>query len=361
MTLPSGILDRTGLGTARVVREDLADIIYNISPTETPVMSSIGRGSCDQDAHEWVTDALAAARSDNKHVDGDDFVAEGGAGQVGTGFAGVALAAGTRIGNHCQISRKDIIVSGRAQVVKKAGRSNELGYQIAKAGKELKRDIESAILANNNAASGTASVAGQSASFNAWMRNANATSRGATGADPAALVSGFPTGTAATDGTLRAMSETDLLSVLGEVYLAGGDVDLIVLHPLLKQKMSQYMFSPSTTDAMRIATQYQEQGKNPGGGATALGAVDVYVSDFGKVTIVPDRFARNREVTVLETDMWAIDYLRSFQQFEVAKSGDSERRVLLCDWTLVARNPDSAGVMADVNVASAMVFASTQT
>jgi hypothetical protein len=361
MALPTGILSRTGLGTARVVREDLADIIYNISPTECPVVSAIGRNTADQDAHEWVTDALAAARSDNKHVDGDDFAAEGAAGQVGSGFIGVALTAGSRIGNHCQISRKDLVVSGRSQVVKKAGRSNELGYQIAKAGRELKRDMETAILANNNAVSGNDTTAGQAASINAWMRNANATSRGATGADPAALVSGFPTGTAATDGTQRAMSETDLLAVIGEIYIAGGDPDTAVMHPLLKQKWSQYMFSPSTTDAGRIATQYQDQGKSPSGGATALGAVDVYVSDFGKITIVPDRFARNREVTVLETDMWAVSYLRSFQQFDLAKSGDSEKRVLLCDWTLEARNPDSAGIMADLNPASAMVFASTQT
>ncbi len=361
MTVPAQSLDRTGIGNK--AREDLGDIIYDISPTECPFTMVVGRGDADQDAHEWVTDALAPARSDNKHVDGDDFVAEGdgAGGQVGSGFVGVAIAAGSRIGNHCQISRKDIVVTRRANLVRKAGRRDEIGYQIAKAGRELKRDLEAALLANNNAVQGTTSVAGQSASYNSWMRaNSNRRVAGTPGADPAALVNGFPTGAAATDGTLRALSETDLLSVIGSCYIAGGETDTVLMHPNVKQKFSQYMFSPDATNAGRIATQFQDQGKSPGTGATALGAVDVYISDFGAIDIIPDRFQRTRDVPVFESDMWSIDYLDPYQQFNIAKSGDSEKRVLLVDWTLRASNPAASGIVADIDSTLAMVFASTQ-
>jgi hypothetical protein len=365
MALPVAVLDRTGVGNK--AREDLGDIIYNISPTETPATRLFGRTTAEQDAHEWVTDSLAAARSDNKHADGDEFIAEGDTSTttVGSGFDGVAITAGSRIGNHCQISRKDIAVTGRAQVVKKAGRRDELGYQIAKAGRELKRDIEASICSNNNAVQGNTTTAGQAASYLSWMRNNSSRANlisGTDGADPAALSSGFPTGAAGVDaGDLRPLSETDILDVIGDAYIEGGDIDTMLMHPTLKQKWSQYMFSPSLTSSGRIATPFQDHGKSPKAGATALGAVDVYVSDFGVIDVIPNRFMRTRDVMIFEAAMWAIAYLRPYQQFDIAKVGDSERRVLLVDWTLEARNPDSSGVVADVDNTAAMQFVSTET
>jgi hypothetical protein len=363
MTVPAQALDRTGIGNK--AREDLSDIIYNISPTECPFTMLIGRETADQDAHEWTTDSLAAARSDNKHVDGDDFSAEGDTAQAGTGFDGVAITAGTRIGNHCQIARKDVVVTRRANRVRKAGRKDELGYQIAKAGRELKRDVESSLTANNAAVLGTTSVAGQAGSYLAWMRNnsnRHNTLAGTDGADPAALVSGFPTGAAAVDASvLRPLSEVDILDVIGDCYIEGGDIDTMLMHPTLKQKWSRYMFSPDNTNSGRVATQYQDQGKSPNKGATVLGAVDVYVSDFGVIDVIPDRFMRNRDVIIMESDMWAIAYLDPYQQFEVAKTGDSEKRVLLVDFTLEARNPDASGIVADVDASAEMEFASTDT
>lgn len=362
MTVPAQALDRTGIGNK--AREALSDIIYNISPTECPMTMLIGRESADQDAYEWTTDSLAPARSDNKHVDGDDFSAEGDTAQAGSGYDGIAITAGSRIGNHCQISRKDIVVTRRANRVRKAGRKDELGYQIAKAGRELKRDIEASLCANNNAVQGTTSVAGQAGAYLAWMRNNSSrhnTLAGTDGADPAALVSGFPTGTAATDASvLRPLSETDVLDVIADCYLEGGDINVMMLYPTTKQKWSQYMFSPDTVNRGRIATPYQEHGKNPKAGATALGAVDVYVSDFGVIDVMPNRFMRSRDAIILETDMWAIAYLDPYQQFNIAKSGDSEKRVLLCDWTLEARNPDSSGIVADIDASAPMEFDSTE-
>jgi Family of unknown function (DUF5309) len=363
MAVPAQAMTRTGIGNK--AREDLADIIYDISPTETPFTMVIGRTDATNDAHEWTTDALAAAVSNNAHVDGDDFSAEGDTAQAGDGFDGVAIVAGSRIGNYCQISRKDIVVTRRANRVRKAGRRDEMGYQIAKAGRELKRDLEASLMSNNAAVQGTVSVAGFSAGYMAWMRNNSSRYNivsGTDGADPAALVNGFPTGAAATDaGKVRAMSETDILDVIGDCFIEGGDIDYMLMHPTLKQKWSQYMFSPSATNAGRIATQFQDQGKSPSTGATALGAVDVYVSDFGVIDVVPNRFMRTRDIAIFESAMWAISYLDPYQQFNIAKSGDSEKRVLLVDWCLEARNPDSSGVVADIDNTAAMVFASTET
>jgi hypothetical protein len=276
----------------------------------------------------------------------------------------VAITAGTRIGNHCQISRKDIVVTRRANIVKKAGRRNELGYQIAKAGRELKRDIEASICSNNNAVQGSTTVAGQAASYLSWMRNNSSRANlisGTDGADPAALSSGFPTGAAAVDaGDTRPLSETDILDVIGDAYVEGGDIDTMLMHPTLKQKWSQWMFAPGANSG-RIATPFQDHGKSPRAGATALGAVDIYVSDFGVIDVIPNRFMRTRDVMIFEAALWAIAYLDDYQQFDIAKSGDSEKRVLLVDWTLEARNPDSSGIVADVDNTAAMQFVSSET
>lgn len=365
MTLPSGILSRTDVGN--IAREDFTDIVYDISPTQTPFITNIGREDADQDAHEWPQDSLPAAKSDNQHVDGDDFVAEGGAGQVGSGSAGTAISSGTRIGNYCEIGRVDIVVSRRAEIIKKAGRRSSIGYQIAKAGRVLKRDCESSALASKAAVQGTESVAGQSAGYPTWIigltdgtASREVSAGGPAGADPAALVNGFPTGAAAVDSSVqRALSEEDVLGVIASCYINGGETDCLMMFPTVKQKWSSYMFSPSTTNAGRIATQYQDQGPKPTAGVTAVGAVDVYISDFGVHDVVPNRFMRSRDVMVFEKDMWGIAYLEGYNVTDIARTGLSEKRVLSVDWCNEARESSSSGIVADIDPALAMVFAST--
>lgn len=345
MALPDQILNRHGLDdTGDNVREDFTDIIYNISPTERPFHMNAGREGATSDFHEWLIDKLADAVDDNAHVDGDDFVAEGGAGQVGSGSAGVAINGGDRLGNYEQISRKDIVVSRRANIVQKAGRRSELNYQLAKAGRELQRDCETAALANQIAVQGSNTVAPRTAGAPAWIRSN--TDRGAGGADPTLsnTTFGFPNA-GATDGTLRALSEATILSVIGNQYVAGGDPDMIMMEPLIKQRFSQYMFSTGA----RIATQYQDQGKNPRAGVTAVGAVDVYVSDFGVLDIVPNRFQRQRDVFILESEMWSIAYLDGYHIERIGKTGDSEKRVLIVDWGVVSHNEEANGIVADID------------
>lgn len=343
MAVPSGVLSRHGtgsgttLGIGNIAREDLTDIIYNISPTERPFHQNVSRENATNDLHEWVIDSLAAAVDDNAHVDGDDFNAEGQTSQAGSGSDGVMITPGSRRGNYQQIGRKDIVVSRRADIVRKAGRRSELNYQVAKAGRELQRDCEMSATANQAAVAGTNTTAPRTAGIPAWLTTNDL---GATGAVGPTLSNGVPnaarTGTAS--GT-RNMAESLLLQNIASIYNAGGDPDMIMMHPSAKQRFSNYMFSANA----RIATQYQDAGAKPSKGLTVVGAVDVYVSDFGVLDVVPNRFQREADIFVLDTEMWGISYLDGYHVEKIGKTGDSDKRVLIVDWGVVCKNEAASG------------------
>lgn len=339
MTQPTNTFDRYDLATkGDDAREDLSDIIYNISPTDTPFMSNAGRGTADNNLTEWLIDELADPDLTNKQIDGDDF-------------SGQAQVDAARIGNYCQISWKDIVISRRANKINKAGRKSELAYKLAKKGKELKRDMEAILTgAKQVAAAGSSTVAGTTADLTSWLKTN--TDRGATGADPAlsGTTYGQPT-TAAVDGTLRALSEATLLGIIAEIYNEGGDPGVIMMAPAVKQKFSNYMFGTSA----RIATPYQDHGAGAKSGVTAIGAVDVYVSDFGVLDVVPNRFQRTRDVFVLDMEYWSVNYLDGFQTEVIAKTGDSEKRRILADYALCSKNEAASGIVADVDSTAAMV------
>jgi len=330
--------DRYNLATqGDNVREDLTDVIYNISPTEVPLQSNIGRGSASNVLKEWQIDELAAADTGNAAIDGADF---------GTDSSDPA----SRIGVYHQISIKYLAISRRANIVNKAGRKSELAYQIAKKGRELRRDVEAIACLNQATLAGSSTVASLTAGLGAWVKTN--TIRGTGGADPALsnTTYGEPT-TAATDGTVAALSETNLLQIIRECYIQGGSPNMIMVGPTVKQRLSNYLFGSSA----RVATQYQDQGKSPRGGVSVVGAVDVYVSDYGVLDIVPNRFQRERDVWVLDTEYWEMCYLDGYKTETIAKIGDAERRHILVDWALKSNNEAASGVIADVDSAAAMV------
>lgn len=317
-------------------REDLSNIITNISPTETPFQSNIGKGNAKNTYKEWLQDSLAAADGSNAHIDGNEF-------------AGEAVADTPRIGNYCQISKKQVIVSRRANIVDKAGRKSELAFQVAKRGKELKRDVETILLSNQAAVVGSSTVAPKLAGLPAWLTTN--TNRGATGADGAlsSTTYGYPD-TAATDGTDRALSEATLLGIIKDCYVAGGNPNMIMVGPAVKQQMSKYMFG---ADA-RIATPYQDHGKAKTA-ASVIGAVDYYTSDFGTLHIVPNRFQREDDVFVLDTEHFEVAYLDGYKTETIAKTGDAEKRQILVDYTLCSMAEDASGIVADIDETTAMV------
>ena len=330
--------DRYDLATSGDnVREDLTDVIYNISPTEVPLQANISRGSASNTLHEWQIDELAAVDTSNAAIDGADF---------GTDSSDEAQ----RIGGYCQISIKYIAVSRRANIVNKAGRKSELAYQIAKKGKELRRDVEAIACLGQATLAGNSTTASLSPGLGAWIKTN--TSRGATGTDPALsnTTYGQPT-TAPGDGTVRALDESLMLGLIKDAYVQGGDPNMIMVGPTVKQLFSNYMYGSSA----RIATQYQDQGKSPRGGVTVVGAVDTYVSDFSVLDIVPNRFQRERDMWILDTEYWEIAYLDGYKTETIAKIGDAERRHMLVDWTLKSKNEAASATFADIDSTTPMV------
>lgn len=205
--------------TAIGQREDLSDIIYNISPTDTPFMSSIGKTKATAVYHEWQVDSLAAASLSNAAVEGADA-------------SSATMGVTTRAGNRTQIFQKTVQIAGTLEAVDKAGRKSEKAYQLAKASSEVKRDMELTLLSNQVAAAGNSSTARTLGGLQAWLAT-----NGDFGTDGVAGASGT---TARTDGTDRTFTEAILKTVVKEVYTAGGNPKVLMVNPAHKQTVSAF-------------------------------------------------------------------------------------------------------------------------
>ena len=306
--------------TAIGMREDLTDVIYNISPTDTPFMSSIGKNKATATYHEWQTDSLAAA-------------ALGGAVE-GADQSSITASPTTRIGNRTQIFTKAIAIAGTLEAVDKAGRKSEKAYQMAKVSAELKRNIELTLLSNQVSAAGNSSTARTLGGLQAWL---NTNYDGGTSG-----VAGSGGSTARTDGTNRTFTETILKTVIAEVYTAGGSPKVLMVNPAHKQLVSAF--------AGIAAQRYMAPSDQP---TTIIGAADVYMSDFGTISVVPNRFmnsTNNCDETafIVDPDMAAVSYLRPFETIELAKTGDAEKTQLLAELTLEVKNQAAHGCIADL-------------
>lgn len=295
-------------------REDLTDVIYNIAPTETPFLSMCGTTEATSTKHEWQTDDLAAA-ANNKQVEGDDA-------------APAAATPTVRVDNQTQISSKTVSVSGTQDAVSSAGRKKELAYQVSKRGKEIKRDMEFALTQNTTAIAGNAATARQLRGLEGWIATNN--SLGATGVAPNPI-----NNTAPTDGTQRAFTESLLKDVLQQCWNNGGDPDVVMVGGAQKQ-----VFSTFTGGSTKQTDSKDKK---------VVATVDIYVSDFGTLKVVPNRFQRARTAFALQSDMWEVAYLRRFKTEPLAKTGDSEKRMLLAEYTLKAKNEKSSGAVRDLS------------
>ncbi|TXH55208.1 MAG: phage head protein [Desulfurellales bacterium] len=303
---------------ANATREDLHNIIYDISPTETPVLTLAAQGKATATLHEWLTDQLDAPDDTNARIEGDDKTAN-------------AITAPTRLQNYTQISDKTIVLSGTEQEVDNVG-GNELGRQVARQALALKRDMDKIICGNQTIAAGDGSTARKLRSLEAWYASANS-NRGAGGA----AGSTTQAATDATTGDLRSIRESHLKDVLQKIYTSGGTPDTIVAAAVNKQRISG--FSGNAT-----RTKQAEDGE-------LVAAIDVYSSDFGfALKVLPSRHVRARTVHVLQSDMISVDYLRRFNDTPLAKTGDSDKRLLLAEYTLRVNNPLAHGVIADLSV-----------
>lgn len=308
------------------IREDFSDIIYNISPETTPFISNMTkRRKATNTIFEWQIDSLASASS-NAQIDGDDI----------SSFT--AITATTKLSNVTMISRKDAIIADNLNgAIDQAGLRSQLAYQITKKGNELKRDMEFNLVGVNVAAvSGAAGTARKTASLSAWLTSN--TSRGTGGADPT-LSNGMPNA-AATDasaGNMRAATETLLKPVLQSVWANGGDPKFIMVGPFNKGQVSGF--------AGIAAQRYMAPSDSP---TTIIGAADVYMSDFGSVQIVPNRFSRERDMYIIDPDMCELVTLRPMAVTELAKTGDASKVMILAEYGLQISNESGLGVLADL-------------
>ena len=303
-------------------REDLSDVIYNISPTDTPIMSSIGKTKATGVYHEWQTDSLAAATTANALVEGADA-------------SSATLSPTSRIGNYTQIVGKTIQVSGTLEAVDKAGRKSEKAYQLAKASAEMKRDIEAIITANQGQAVGSSnSTARKMGSLLSYIKtNTSKNGTSVTGVDPTTI--GVST---RTDGTVRTFTETILKDVISKVFVSGGTPSALFVSPALKQVVSG--FTGLSAQRYQVPTSGQ---------ATILAGADLYQSDFGVLQIVPNRFMRTRDALVLDPEYAALAYLRPFQTNDIAKVGDADKKQILAELTLEVRNEAAHGGAFDLS------------
>ena len=295
-------------------REDLSNLIYRISPTQTPLLSLASRSTAEATTHEWQTQDLAAASTANEQAEGDDASAK-------------VVTPTVRLQNRLQISTKAITVSGTQQVVKKAGRSNEMGYQASLAALELKRDME-AIITQNSVAVGGATR--RSRGMRGWLVD-NVNHNGST---LASYTANGGLGTAYTAGTLRNFAESQLKDVIQQVYTAGGMLDTVMLPPALKQTFSGFTGNATRMDKSEDKKLYA--------------SVDFYVSDFGTLQAVPNRFMATRDAFLLESAKVAVSYLRPFETKDLADTGDSKKKMLIVEYCTEVRAPKANGAIYDI-------------
>lgn len=302
-------------------REDLADVIYNISPVETPFMSNAAKSKATNKLHEWQTDSLASASTSNAAIDGDDI-------------SGGTVAATTRLNNRTQIFTKAVTVADSVSAHNNAGRGDEMAYQMAKRAKELKRDIESTLVYNQAKVTGNSTLASKLSGLGAWVATNDII--GGTGS-PAGASPSAGGATARTDaGTKAALTEANLNLAIRGAWASGGEPNMIMCGPVNKTKITAFVGN---------ATRFKDASDRK-----IVNAVDIYVSDFGELSVVPNRFQREQDVWVLDMDMWAVAYFRDFQQQELAKTGDSSKRMLLAELTLESRQEAASGMVADCTI-----------
>jgi len=305
---------------AKGIREELANVISNIAPEETPFTSNVGSENVSNTFFEWQLDDLSSVDV-TPVIDGDDVASFD------------ATTATVRVGNYTQIRRRSMIIADNLGFQDLAGRNDEVAYQLAKRGKEIKRDLETIYTGNTARSAGSASAGRVTAGLGAWV--ATNVNKAGDGTNPTAADGSD----ARNDGTQRDFTEAMLKDVMQQAYTSGGNPSMLMVGPYNKTVVSGF--------AGIAAQRYQAPTDGP---TTIIGAADVYLSDFGALTVVPNRFSRERDAWCLDTEYASIATLRPIQAVDLAKTGDAEKKMLICETGLKVSNEKAHGLIADLNV-----------
>ena len=299
--------------TATADREDLSNIIYNISPMQTPFMSSIGTRNVKNVVFDWQTESLPTPS---------------GTGQLeGFELSRAASTATARVSNVCQISYRDATVTGSQDASDAAGKRSEMAHQLAIMAKALKRDMEEALCQKGAKTTGNATTARQTGGFESWITTND--SRGTGGASTGG-------GAAPTDGTQRALTETLLKDVLELMFASGAEPNLAICGPHNKQVISGFTG--------------RSQARQMVDANTVEASVSIYSSDFGELKIVPSNRSRERSLLLVDPEFAKVSYLRSFDTIDIATIGDAETKMIVVEYGLEVSNEAAHGVVADLSV-----------
>lgn len=299
------------------IREDISNVIYNVEPDTTPFVSMAPKTKAKGTTHEWQTDNLDAV-TDNKAIQGAD-----------ASFS--AATATVRLTNYTQISTKTAMVAGTVEATDRAGRDREMNYQMMKRGLELKRDMENGLVGLNNAkVVGSSSGAAETGSMQAYIHT-NTSFDATTGVDP----TGDGTD-ARTDSTQRVFTESLLEGVVDSIFTNSGEfADTVLVGAFNKRKINGFAGRADTTDHNVAA-------------GSIISAADVYKSDYGDLKIIPSRFSRARDALIYNKSKFAVAYLRDMKTKDIAATGDAEKRQIVVEYCLEARNEASSGIVADL-------------
>lgn len=298
--------------TATADREDLSNIIYNISPMQTPFMSSIGTRNVKNVVFDWQTESLPTPS---------------GAGQLeGFELSRAASTATSRVSNVCQISYRDATVTGSQEASDAAGKRSEMAHQLAIMAKALKRDMEEALCQKGAKTTGNATTARVTGGFESWITSND--SRGTSGASTGG-------GAAPTDGTQRALTETLLKDVLELMFSNGAEPNMAIVGPHNKQVISGFT-------GRSQARQFVDAN-------TVEASVAIYSSDFGELKIVPSNRSRERTVLLVDPEFAKVSYLRNFETIDIATIGDAETKMIVAEYGLEVSNEAAHGVVADLS------------
>lgn len=297
-------------------REDLADQVYRIAPSDTPFMSAVPRVKATAVLHEWSTQALGSINTANARLEGDALTR-------------AASTAPARKQNYCQISSKDATVTGTQRATNPAGIDDMMAYQMSLKSLELRKDMEAILLGNTGQNAGNTTTARTLRSFNAWISGNG--SRGAAGADSTAATAAATDGTA---GDLRTFTEDMLKDAIKDAFDDGGEPSLVLVGSFNKQKFSTFTGRTTARENVNVGT--------------VQGAAELYASDFGTLKVVPNRTQRGRDAWVVDTTKVAVAGLRMFEPQELGRTGDAVTRDLISEYTLEMRHPDAHALVGDL-------------
>jgi hypothetical protein len=300
-------------GDAVANREDLSDIIYNIDPTDTPFVSSIGRRNVSNINFDWQTEELPTVDGDNAHAEGFELERSQSTPTV-------------RLSNTCQISKRDATVSGSQNKANAAGKAKEMAHQMALVSKALKRDVEKVLVGAQGRDTGSVSGVRKTRALESWLdTNVLRADNGASASSETA---------APTDGTQRAFTEDLVKEAMQTAFINGAEPSVLMIGPVNKLQVSGF--------TGRSGTQVSV------GANTVTSNVTVYASDFGELKVVVNRWQRERTAFLLDPQYAAVAYYRNFQRTPIAKIGDADTEMIVVEYGLEMKNEKAHAAIADI-------------